>query len=244
MPRTAASSCPTHSFPINPSHPAVTTPLTALEPDNMAPNAEVMFHNFSFDAASSRSHYFPSTAPSSVPSSVTAVDLDILAAQFSQQSLSSDPRTATAYNYPVNYQSSQLRQDYYPSSSSSSSSNSSSSVSAAAYSQYYSSSQSLRAQRQASTRLQTDPAYARQIASLADRMTASGESCYACQPQPQQPYGYHQSRDEDAPDDDFDDEGIDMTSEDNAALDLSYRRSTDFSSTGGRIQRIGKYRIV
>lgn len=200
----------------------------------MAPTAEVMFHNFSFDAASRRNLDIQNVspfAPSPTPSTVSASHLDLLAQQFGQQSLSSDLRTPRAYNYPASYQPSHLRQEYIPSSSSSSSS-----YSEAYPPGYEGSLQYVRSQRQASTRLQCNPAHAREISSLVDSMISSEGQHSTWQPTSQRAYTYPEPRADYSPDE-FEDEGIDMTSEENPALELSYRRSTDFSTTEGRIQR-------
>jgi hypothetical protein len=199
----------------------------------MAPTAEVMFHNFSFDSSSRRNHNIPSVspfAPSPAQPAVSASDLNLLAQQFGQQSLSSDPRTSRAYNYPANYQSSQLRQEYFPSSSSSSSN------SEAYPSDYQYSHQFVRSQRQASTRLQCNPAHAREISSLVDGMISSSGQSSTYQPTAQRAYTYPEPTTDYSPDE-FEDEGIDMTSEENPSWELSYRRSTDFSATESRIQR-------
>jgi len=160
--------------------------------------------------------------------------MNYLTQQFGRQTLSSDTRMSRPYDYAVNYQTSyQMQQGNMQSSS-----DSPYSSSPLDYSQSYASSQQyVRSQRQANSRLQCDPSRAREISTLADRITAtSNDQCYVCQPQLQSTY-IHPDPEPNYDADEFDDEGIDMTSEDVPSLDLSYRRSTDFTPTEGRVQR-------
>lgn len=196
----------------------------------MAPSTEASFHNFSFDATSRTGQDLRTSSPSLVSSS----DLNLLTQQFGQQTLNSDPRSSRAYNYPT-YSLQQPQQDY----------SSSSSQSAQSYQQDYQyqssywNAQPTRSQRQAGTRLQCDPSRSSEVTALAERTIASDEQYYAYAPQSQRAYTYPEAR-QDYTEDEFTDEGIDMTPanlDENHSYGLAYRRSMDFSTTDSRIQR-------
>jgi len=198
----------------------------------MAPPTEASFQNFSFDATSRTNQALRNVsplAPSYSPSPVSSSDLNLLTQQFSQQTLNDDPRSSRAYNYPSNY----VQQGY----------SSSSSLSTQPYQQNFQcphwTAQSARSQRQASTRLQYDPSRTGEASTLVDRMVASGEQCSICAAQSQRAYTYIEPR-QDYRDDEFTDEGIDMTPanfDENYSHGLAYRRSMEFSPEESRVQR-------
>jgi len=77
------------------------------------------------------------------------------------------------------------------------------------------------------------------VSALAERMMASDEQCSVCAPQSQRAYSYPEPR-QDYPEDEFTDEGIDMTPanlDESHSYGLAYRRSMDFATTDSRIQR-------
>jgi len=220
--------CPEHL-----GSPSVRSSCPFAGSNTMAPSTEASFHNFSFDTASRTGQALGSSSQSPVSSS----DLNLLAQQFGQQNLNSDPRTSRSYNYPSyslqqQQQQQQQQQDY----------SSSSSQSAQSYQQDYQSywnAQSTRSQRQAVNRLQYDPSRSIEVTSLADRMIASDDQYTTYAPQSQRTYTYPEARQE-YTEDEFTDEGIDMTStnlDENHSYGLAYRRSMDFSTTDSRIQR-------
>lgn len=159
------------------------------------------------------------------PSEVSTSDLNLLAQQFDQQTISrtrpqsyysSSSPSQQAQSYPNSY-------SYQPS-----------------YSQTYPCrhhADSVRYQRQATARLQTQSSHAQEISSLVDIMAQSGEQCSICPPPPRQhtypPLQQQVPMDED--------EGFDEPEEyqtqSDYATSLSYRRSTDFSNLEGRVAR-------
>jgi hypothetical protein len=175
-----------------------------------------MFHDYSFPPASRHgpSSYNTHTAAipspysySSTPQAVSSADLNLLTHQFGQQSIRYDPRPAnTQYSSNNQYQhtSSSTNYSVQPPQDSYECPHAVSSV---------------RSQRQANTRLQCQPSHTRDISSLVERMVASGETPVA----------------DDAPSTQEEDEAIYMGDleyqQSMAAQTLSYRRSSDFSSS-------------
>lgn len=176
---------------------------------------EISFQNPTTTRRNSSSYSHSATASSyprsSNPQTVSSADFSHLAHQFSQHSIRHDPRnTSSTY---ANYTTTPYTNDYVESSPQN----------------RYECPHALtnvRSKRQANTRLQCQPSYARELSSLVERMIASGEGCLVCSPSLED--FSDPSTDEGLGDmDDFDYLQSDLTT--GSSQTLSYRRSSDFS---------------